>query len=138
MGFGTLTPSVDVSLTFAVRLLTVSGRQLHTTAAYFPEKPTPEEQKAAKDLVSGLAALYPCPHCAEDFRESVTAAPVDTTSRKTFSLWVCEQHNAVNRKLGKPAVPCSIDALDRVWRTGSEGCWDDDDDRDEAEDAIPQ
>ena len=48
---------------------------LHTTAAYYPEAPAPEDVAAAGGLVSGLARLYPCEHCAEDFRatESVGA-----------------------------------------------------------------
>ena len=48
---------------------------LHTMAAYFPESPTEVEQMAVKQLILSLSLLYPCPHCAEDFRESVKNNP---------------------------------------------------------------
>ena len=38
------------------------------------------------------------------------------SSRAELSLWMCEQHNEVNEKLGKPAFPCSLAALDDRWR----------------------
>ncbi len=48
--------------------------------------------------------------------------PLRVSSRKSFSLWVCEQHNAVNAKLGKPEVPCDARTLDARWRTGGPHC----------------
>ena len=44
-------------------------------------------------------------------------------SREALAVWVCEQHNTVNAKLGKPAFPCTFAALDRRWRTGAPGCF---------------
>ena len=41
-------------------------------------------------------------------------------------MWLCRQHNAVNAKLGKPAFPCDVAALDARWRTGARECWPDD------------
>jgi hypothetical protein len=43
-------------------------------------------------------------------------------TREEFAVWVCEQHNAVNEKIGKPTHPCRIELLDRRWRTGSAAC----------------
>jgi hypothetical protein len=48
---------------------------LHTIAAYYPDEPTPEQQSAAIAFVESLAKLYPCPHCAEDFREDIKKNP---------------------------------------------------------------
>ena len=48
---------------------------LHTMAAYYPERPSADELLAASGFIKGLAALYPCSHCAEDFRESVRRDP---------------------------------------------------------------
>lgn len=46
------------------------------------------------------------------------------TSRKEFSLWLCEQHNIINQKLNAPLFPCDMERLDLRWRKGGPGCWD--------------
>uniref|UniRef100_A0A7R9UEP7 Sulfhydryl oxidase n=1 Tax=Pinguiococcus pyrenoidosus TaxID=172671 RepID=A0A7R9UEP7_9STRA len=95
---------------------------LHTTAAYYPERPCKKDMQAAKRFIEGFAALYPCSHCAEDFREAVRQNPPRVESREQFSLWACEQHNTVNEKLGKAAIPCTFAKLQEMWRTGSAAC----------------
>jgi len=74
---------------------------MHTAAAWYPEKPSSFEQQAASNLVQSLAALYPCTHCVEDFREAVKESPPRVESRSAFATWLCQQHNLVNKKLGK-------------------------------------
>ena len=41
---------------------------LHTTAAYYPVKPTVDQKKDAKTFISAFSRMYPCTDCAEDFR----------------------------------------------------------------------
>ena len=96
---------------------------LHTTAAYYPEAPDEAAQRAAAGLIGGLAALYPCEHCAEDFRATVEASPPALGSRTALAVWLCRQHNLVNEKLGKPLFDCDIKKLDARWRDGAPGCW---------------
>ena len=48
---------------------------MHTLAAYFPEKPTTSEREAATSFLHVLGGLYPCSHCAEDFRTSLDESP---------------------------------------------------------------
>lgn len=48
---------------------------LHTMAAYYPEDPSDEMKQAAVAFIESLAKLYPCPHCAEDFREDIKKNP---------------------------------------------------------------
>ena len=91
---------------------------LHTVAAYYPNDPNENDRKKGTDLVEALAHLYPCSHCREDFQREVERSPPRLASRKSFSLWVCEQHNAVNEKLGKPTFQCTLENLDERWRTG--------------------
>lgn len=43
-------------------------------------------------------------------------------SREAFCVWMCEQHNMVNKKVGKPIFPCDMSKLDARWRDGSERC----------------
>ena len=33
-------------------------------------------------------------------------------SRRDFSVWMCELHNAVNDQIGKPTFPCDLPTLD--------------------------
>lgn len=65
-----------------------------------------------------MVTLYPCVHCREAFAEAVKEDPPNVSSRLTFSLWACRQHNRVNESLGKPAFPCTPQALSTRWRTG--------------------
>ena len=95
---------------------------LHTIAAYYPDAPSEADREGGSQLVSALAHLYPCAHCREDFRRETARSPPRLGSRESFSLWLCEQHNAVNAKLGKPAFECALDRLDERWRTGSPAC----------------
>ncbi|ETV72801.1 hypothetical protein H257_12164 [Aphanomyces astaci] len=95
---------------------------LHTMAAYFPEKPSDAMKAHATSFVHALADLYPCKHCAVDFQESIVAIPPRVNSRVDFSLWMCEQHNRVTTKLAKKPFPCTMDALDKRWKTGDPSC----------------
>ena len=95
---------------------------LHTVAAYYPDRPSQVDCERGAQLVSSLAHLYPCSHCREDFQQETERSPPRLGSRRSFSLWLCEQHNAVNAKLGKPAFECTLERLDERWRTGSPAC----------------
>eukprot|EP00953_Heterococcus_sp_UTEX-ZZ885_P011089 6427-Heterococcus_DN1.PRE.12 len=108
---------------------------LHTTAAYYPDAPTEAQQTAASNLITGLAALYPCSYCAKDFQKEVKKSPPAVASREKLSLWMCEQHNIVNRKLGMPEVQCTLELLDRRWKKGHKGCFPDADTADRPVDA---
>eukprot|EP00617_Octactis_speculum_P017327 CAMPEP_0185771650 /NCGR_PEP_ID=MMETSP1174-20130828/64434_1 /TAXON_ID=35687 /ORGANISM="Dictyocha speculum, Strain CCMP1381" /LENGTH=195 /DNA_ID=CAMNT_0028457561 /DNA_START=19 /DNA_END=603 /DNA_ORIENTATION=- len=97
---------------------------LHTVAAWFPDTPSSFEKEAARSLVSSLALLYPCTHCAADFQESIRDSPPQVESRTIFAIWLCRQHNLVNAKLDKPAFDCSIQNLDLRWRDGAPHCFE--------------
>eukprot|EP01055_Gregarina_sp_Pseudo9_P000654 Gregarina_sp_Pseudo_9__653@NODE_1414_length_1621_cov_11_022124_g1313_i0_p4_GENE_NODE_1414_length_1621_cov_11_022124_g1313_i0NODE_1414_length_1621_cov_11_022124_g1313_i0_p4_ORF_typecomplete_len138_score21_28Evr1_Alr/PF04777_13/1_1e17Herpes_heli_pri/PF05774_11/0_16_NODE_1414_length_1621_cov_11_022124_g1313_i0100513 len=54
-----------------------------------------------------LLSLYPCQECKQDFERILQHTPIPHTGdRASFSVWVCEFHNAVNRSLGAPSFPC--------------------------------
>ena len=96
---------------------------LHTMAAYYPDDPTPEQQRAMRGFVDGLAEFYPCALCAAALRTTVRERPPAVESRRALSLWMCEAHNEVSRGLSQPMFACDVEALDRRWRTGRPDCW---------------
>jgi len=89
---------------------------LHSVAAYYPDKPTPAQQADAKIFLSTFSRLYPCHECAEDLRQDLKELPPKVSSSKEFSEWMCQLHNKVNVKLGKPTFDCS--KVFERWRDG--------------------
>jgi len=101
---------------------------LHTVAAHFPDRPTPAETAAATSLITSFSILYPCQDCAADFRKSLSLNPPHAETRQALSVYICDLHNEVNDKLGKPTFPCTLSSLDSRWRDGGKRCNVDPDD----------
>jgi mitochondrial FAD-linked sulfhydryl oxidase len=98
---------------------------LHTTAAYYPERPTPLQRANMLSLLHALPVLYPCSHCATHLGEEMKSKPPDVSGRVGLSRWLCEAHNEVNGRLGKPQFDCSIKSTDERWKDGpSDGSCD--------------
>ena len=75
---------------------------LHSTSAYFPDKPNEEERQAARQFINSFMEHgIEYPKWGEDFLAE-SKGEVDVTSRENFSIWVCHRHNAFNERLGKP------------------------------------
>lgn len=89
---------------------------LHSIAATYPRSPSHREQSDLKNFMGLFARLYPCWVCAEDFRKYMEKEQIRVDSRNEFGTWLCEAHNAVNTKLGKPVFDCS--KWEERWRTG--------------------
>ncbi|PVH94844.1 hypothetical protein DM02DRAFT_485528, partial [Periconia macrospinosa] len=91
---------------------------LHSITGTYPTNPSPTLQAETRSFISTFAKLYPCWHCAGDFQEWMRRdgnAP-RVSSREEFGRWMCEAHNAVNVKLGKPEFDCG--RWEERWRTG--------------------
>ncbi|XP_003423948.1 FAD-linked sulfhydryl oxidase ALR [Nasonia vitripennis] len=89
---------------------------LHTMAAYYPESPTVEQRKDMKTFFHLISKFYPCNVCAEDLQEQLKKSPPKTDSNHQLSQWLCDVHNEVNKKLGKPVFDCSL--INQRWRDG--------------------
>ena len=98
---------------------------LHTTAAYYPEKPTMQHRVNMLSLLRALPVLYACSNCAQHLGENMKTHPPDVSGRAALSKWLCEQHNEVNERLGKEKFECTIEKLDERWKDGpSDGSCD--------------
>ncbi|PKS07082.1 hypothetical protein jhhlp_005679 [Lomentospora prolificans] len=89
---------------------------LHSIAATYPETPSTSQQSDLLGFVHLFAKLYPCWTCAEDFQSYLARTKPRVNSRSEFGLWLCDAHNDVNKKLGKPMFDCSL--WEQRWRTG--------------------
>jgi len=89
---------------------------LHSIAAYYPDKPTPSQQADAKLFLTIFSRLYPCEECAQDLRKDLAESPPRVRNSEEFSQWMCQLHNKVNVKLGKPTFDCS--KVFERWRDG--------------------
>ncbi|QKX62966.1 uncharacterized protein TRUGW13939_10134 [Talaromyces rugulosus] len=93
---------------------------LHSLTASYPTTASNEQQTDMRSFLGLFSKLYPCWVCADDFR-SWMADPSGKneprlSSRAEFGQWMCEAHNAVNRKLGKKEFDCNF--WEERWRTG--------------------
>ncbi|CAB3410615.1 unnamed protein product [Caenorhabditis bovis] len=89
---------------------------LHTMSVYYPQKPTEEDKEKARKFMDLLGQMYPCDFCAKDLRRDLKKDPPKLESREEFSQWMCQLHNKVNEKTGKPLFDCKS-VMER-WRDG--------------------
>ncbi|XP_055844872.1 FAD-linked sulfhydryl oxidase ALR [Episyrphus balteatus] len=89
---------------------------LHTIAAVYPTNPTDSQKQDVKQFYDSLSRMYPCEVCAKDFQKDLKDNPVNANSQAKLSQWLCNFHNRVNEKLGKPLFDCS--KVNERWRDG--------------------
>uniref|UniRef100_A0A0N4ZLU4 Sulfhydryl oxidase n=1 Tax=Parastrongyloides trichosuri TaxID=131310 RepID=A0A0N4ZLU4_PARTI len=94
---------------------------LHTISVYYPDKPSDKNKEDVKKTIESLAEVYPCNHCAEDFRKDIKENPIKLESRNELANWMCEVHNRVNEKIGKDIFDCSkvYERWYDGWKDGS-------------------
>lgn len=93
---------------------------LHSIAATYPETPTNQQQKDLKQFVKLFGNFYPCWFCKKDFEVYLTKSEPNTSSQDAFGKWLCDAHNEVNEKIGKPKFDCNL--WKKRWKDGDEHC----------------
>jgi hypothetical protein len=48
----------------------------HYKAAWYPDKPTVEQERKMVNFMDALATFYPCSYCAEDFQQYMKQSPI--------------------------------------------------------------
>lgn len=104
---------------------------LHSSAAYFPEDPTAQQQSSMLALFRALPHIYPCHSCAEalgeEYKREDTEGGWEDRSLKladavrsgpSLRKWLCGIHNEVNQRLGKPKFECTEEKLSERWFEG--------------------
>jgi len=81
---------------------------LHTMAAQYPERPSKQQQRDVRELISCLTRVYPCGDCASHFHEIVKRSPPNVGSKYELQQWMCRVHNLVNVTLKKPVFNCQL------------------------------
>lgn len=89
-------------------------KNLKKIACEFPNDPTPQQQKAAKNLVESLFQLLPCKHCRAHACYYLQIHPLTAHSRNAFLDWLVTFHNRLNQRLGKRSNWTTQEALEAL------------------------
>lgn len=85
---------------------------LHAAAAHYPREPAAVQQSSMRAMLDALPHIYPCAHCAAELadeyaRQDAEARTHAVQSAARLQTYLCELHNEVNARLGKPVWDCS-------------------------------
>lgn len=89
---------------------------LHTMSFNYPVNPTNENKKHYKDFIYNLRNVLPCKHCRINLTNNLKNKPLlmcHMKNRATFSKYVYELHELVNKMLGKKSHLTYCDVRDR-------------------------
>ncbi|KAI3633720.1 hypothetical protein MIR68_008667 [Amoeboaphelidium protococcarum] len=89
---------------------------LHTVASYYPEEPTDTHKTSVIQLLNSFSHIYPCYTCAEDLQSDLKKNPPQFNTRSELEQYMCNLHNRVNVRLGKPQFDCQL--VGQRWRDG--------------------
>lgn len=107
-------PECRKSREYSAILGRASWTLLHTMTVNYPDHPTAQDEADILQFFRLLAKFYPCRLCAENFHKELEKLPPRTASRKDLTIWLCELHNSVNARLGKPIFDCAT--VFDVWQ----------------------
>lgn len=89
---------------------------LHTISFNYPVKPTAEDKKHYRDYIYSLRYILPCKYCRINLAKNLKEKPLQAchmASRETFSRYIYELHELVNKMLGKKSNLSYCDVRER-------------------------
>ncbi len=89
---------------------------LHTMSFNYPVEPTPEQKRHYMDFILNLRNVLPCKYCRMNLTNNLATQPIrmcHMESRDTFSRFVYDLHETVNRLLGKKSGLTYCDVRER-------------------------
>ena len=101
---------------------------LHIMSFNYPIHPTKEDKKHYRDFVISLKYVLPCKYCRQNLKNNFKNNPLkwsDMLSRDTFSRYIYNLHEIVNKLLGKKSGLSYCDVRERYEHFRSR-CTDDD------------
>ena len=89
---------------------------LHMMSFNYPVKPSKEEKKHYRDYVFSLQYILPCHFCRENLTKNFKLFPITDAvmkSRDSFSRYIYELHELINKMLGKKSGLTYCDVRER-------------------------
>ena len=89
---------------------------LHVISFNYPVKPTREQKIQYFKFVKSVGTVLPCKYCRENFKKNIKSVPLTMgtmKNRHTFSLWMYNLHEEINKMLGKKSNLSYEDVRDR-------------------------
>ena len=89
---------------------------LHAMSFNYPVNPTQENKKHYRDFIYNLRNVLPCKYCRINLTNNLKKKPLlmcHMASRATFSRYVYELHELVNKMLGKNSKLTYCDVRER-------------------------
>ena len=89
---------------------------LHIMSFNYPVEPTAQNKKHYKDFVYNLRYVLPCKYCRINLTNNLKKKPLTMChmkNRETFSKYIYELHELVNRMLGKNSNLSYCDVRER-------------------------
>jgi hypothetical protein len=89
---------------------------IHTMSFNYPIKPTLKDKKHYRDFIINLQYILPCKYCRMNLTNNFKKKPLqmcDMASRDTFSRYIYELHETVNKMLNKKSNLSYCEVRDR-------------------------
>jgi len=89
---------------------------LHTLSFNYPVKPSTNDKKYYKQAITVLQYTLPCKYCRINFKQNLKVLPITKKvmeNRNTFSKYIYDLHNLVNKMLGKSTYLTYEEVRDR-------------------------
>lgn len=89
---------------------------LHTMSFNYPVNPTNKHRKKYKEFIISLQSILPCLYCRENLKKNLidlNFSDKDMKNRETFSKFIYNLHEHINKMLGKKSGLTYCDVRER-------------------------